>query len=60
MRSISQWPVLSNTTTQVYPGPGSGPYVQQGCAQGVVLCCTVVLAEGGYKRGGEQVWPLGP
>jgi hypothetical protein len=28
-----------------------GPYVQQWCARGTVLRCTVVLAEGGYKRG---------
>jgi hypothetical protein len=25
----------------------SGPYVQQWCARGTILCCTVVLAEGG-------------
>jgi hypothetical protein len=30
-----------------------GPYVQQWCARGTILCCTVVLAEGGYKRGGR-------
>jgi hypothetical protein len=30
-----------------------GPYVQQRCAQGTILRCTVVLAEGGYKRGGR-------
>jgi hypothetical protein len=30
-----------------------GPYVQQWCAQGTVLCCTVVVAEGSYKRGGR-------
>jgi hypothetical protein len=28
-------------------------YVQQWCAQGTILCCTVVLAEGSYKRGGR-------
>jgi hypothetical protein len=28
-----------------------GPYVQQWCARGTILRCTVVLAEGGYKRG---------
>jgi hypothetical protein len=27
------------------------PYVQQWCARGTVLHCTVVLVEGGYKRG---------
>jgi hypothetical protein len=32
-------------------GPGS--YVQQWYAQGTVLCCTVVLAEGSYKQGGR-------
>jgi hypothetical protein len=31
----------------------SGPYVQQWCARGTVLRCTVVLAEGSYKRGGR-------
>jgi hypothetical protein len=45
--------VLSNTTTRVYPGSDHGPYVQQGCARGVVLRCTVVLAEGSYKQGGR-------
>jgi hypothetical protein len=29
-----------------------GPYVQQWCARGIVLRCTVVLAEGSYKQGG--------
>jgi hypothetical protein len=29
------------------------PYVQQWCARGTTLRCTVVLAEGGYKRGGR-------
>jgi hypothetical protein len=43
--------VLSNTMTRVYPGFGCGPYVQQGCARGVVLRCTVVLVEGSYKQG---------
>jgi hypothetical protein len=31
----------------------AGPYVQQWCARGTILCCTVVLAEGCYKRGGR-------
>jgi hypothetical protein len=30
-----------------------GPYVQQWCARGTVLRCTVVLAEGSYKQGGR-------
>jgi hypothetical protein len=30
-----------------------GLYVQQWCARGTILRCTVVLAEGGYKRGGR-------
>jgi hypothetical protein len=30
-----------------------GPYVQQWCARGTVLRCTVVLAEGSCKRGGR-------
>jgi hypothetical protein len=28
-----------------------GPYIQQWCARGTILRCTVVLAEGGHKRG---------
>jgi hypothetical protein len=31
----------------------SGPYVQQWCARGTILHCTMVLAEGSYKRGGR-------
>jgi hypothetical protein len=31
------------------------PYVQQWCARGTILRCTVVLAEGSYKRGGRGV-----
>jgi hypothetical protein len=38
----------------------SGPYVQQWCARGTILCCTVVLAEGGYKRGERGGQPPGP
>jgi hypothetical protein len=30
-----------------------GPYVQQWCARGTILHRTIVLAEGGYKRGGR-------
>jgi hypothetical protein len=30
-----------------------GPYVQQRCARDIILRCTVMLAEGGYKRGGR-------
>jgi hypothetical protein len=30
-----------------------GSYVQQWCARGTILRCTVVLVEGGYKRGGR-------
>jgi hypothetical protein len=30
-----------------------GPYVQQWCARGTVLRCTMVLEEGSYKRGGR-------
>jgi hypothetical protein len=45
--------------TRINPGSGRGPYVQQGCTQGTVLCCTVVLAEWSYKqaerRGSLQV-----
>jgi hypothetical protein len=40
--------------TGFYPGSGRGPYVQQGCARGTILCCTVVLVEGGYKRRWER------
>jgi hypothetical protein len=30
-----------------------GPYVQQRCARGTVLRCTMVLVEGIYKQGGR-------
>jgi hypothetical protein len=30
-----------------------GPYIQQWCARGTILRCTVVLAEGSYKQGGR-------
>jgi hypothetical protein len=30
-----------------------GPYIQQWCARGTILLRTVVLVEGGYKRGGK-------
>jgi hypothetical protein len=30
-----------------------GPYVQQVCARGTVLRCTVVPVEGRYKQGGR-------
>jgi hypothetical protein len=30
-----------------------GSYIQHVCACGVVLHCTVVLVEGGYKQGGR-------
>jgi hypothetical protein len=30
-----------------------GLYIQQWCARGTILRCTVVLAEGSYKRGGR-------
>jgi hypothetical protein len=39
--------------TGVYPGSGHGPYVQQGCAHGTILRCTVMLVEGSYKQGGR-------
>jgi hypothetical protein len=39
--------------TRINPGSGHGPYVQQGCTQGTVLRCTVVLAEWSYKQGGR-------
>jgi hypothetical protein len=37
-----------------------GPYVQQWCARGTVLRCTVVLAEGATSEAGEEVGPPGP
>jgi hypothetical protein len=37
-----------------------GLYVQQWCARGTVLCCTVVLAEGATSEAGEEVGPPGP
>jgi hypothetical protein len=33
--------------------PAGGAYVQQGCARGTILRCTMVLEEGGYKIGGR-------
>jgi hypothetical protein len=33
--------------------PAVGPYVQQTCARGAILQCTVELVEGGYKRVGR-------
>jgi hypothetical protein len=43
----------NNTMTRIYPGSGRGPFVQQWCARGVVLHCTIMLAEGSYKQGGR-------
>jgi hypothetical protein len=37
-----------------------GPYVQQECARGNILRCTVVLAEGATSEAGEEVRPPGP
>jgi hypothetical protein len=37
-----------------------GSYVQQWCARGTILCCTMVLAEGSYKWGGKGGWAPGP
>jgi hypothetical protein len=37
-----------------------GPYVQQWCARGTVLRCTVVLAEGATSEAGEEAEPPGP
>jgi hypothetical protein len=33
--------------------PVVGSYMQQVCARGAILQCTVVLVEGGYKQGGR-------
>jgi hypothetical protein len=44
----------------VYPGSGRGPYVQQGCALGAVLRCTMVLVEGATIVAGEEERPPGP
>jgi hypothetical protein len=38
----------------------SGPYVQQECARVTILRRAMVLAEGHYKRGGEEAGPPGP
>jgi hypothetical protein len=46
--------------TGVYPGSGHGPYVQQGCALGAVLHCTVVLAKGATSVAGEEERRPGP
>jgi hypothetical protein len=37
-----------------------GPYVQQWCARGTVLHCTVALAEGATSKVGEEAGPPGP
>jgi hypothetical protein len=36
------------------------PYVQQWCARGTILRCTVVLAEGATSEAGEEAGPPGP
>jgi hypothetical protein len=60
-------PTLTSTSAEIYLSMAgakqlvtrglswfqSGPYVQQWCARGTVLRCTVVLAEGSYKQGGR-------
>jgi hypothetical protein len=45
MAGVEQHNDTGLSLTRVYPGSGRGPYIQQGCAQGAVLRCTVVLAE---------------
>jgi hypothetical protein len=37
-----------------------GPYVQQWCARGTILRCTMVLVEGATSEAGEEVGPPGP
>jgi hypothetical protein len=37
-----------------------GAYVQQWCARGTILRCTVVLVEGATSEAGEKVGPPGP
>jgi hypothetical protein len=60
-------PTVTSTSPEIYLSMGGAkqlsdtrfilvparPYVQQGCARGTVLRCTVVLAEGSYKQGGR-------
>jgi hypothetical protein len=46
--------------TRVYPGSGRESYVQQRCARGAVLRCTVVLVERSYKQGGRRGKPPDP
>jgi hypothetical protein len=60
-------PTLTSTSVEIYLSMAGakqlsdtrfilvrpGPYVRQRCAQGTVLHCTVVLAEGSYKQGGR-------
>jgi hypothetical protein len=58
-------PTLTSTSVEIYLSMAGAkklgdtsfisrsPYIQQGCARGTVLRCTVVLAEGSYKRGGR-------
>jgi hypothetical protein len=61
-------PTLTSKSVEIYPSMAGakqlvtrglswfrpGPYFQQWCALGTILRCTVVLAEGGYKRGGRE------
>jgi hypothetical protein len=60
-------PTLTSTSAEIYLSMAGakqlltrglswfrpGPYIQQWCARGTVLLCTVVLADGSYKRGGR-------
>jgi hypothetical protein len=61
-------PTLTSESAEIYPSMAGakqlvtrdlswfrpGLYVQQWCARGTILHCTVVLAEGGYKRGRRE------
>jgi hypothetical protein len=59
---------LTSKSVEIYPSVAGakqlgdtrfilvGSYVQQRCARGIVLRCTVVLVEGYYKRGGRGGW----
>jgi hypothetical protein len=37
-----------------------GPYVQQWCARGTILCRIVMLAGGATSEAGEEAGPPGP
>jgi hypothetical protein len=67
-------PTLTSKSTEIYLSMASAkqpvtrglswfrprPYVQQRCARGTILHCTVVLAEGATSEAGEEAGSPGP